>query len=170
MHAAREIAQERKPREHATEHEKDRESDRRREADDKVLETRIHDTLGACVNHRRLKMRAKGHARARGSEQLEKQCVNKLMRGERGTRNHDGADHPAENRRQPGIKRRVEVGRPSNQHKQRYRAGSEEHDHDKAPRDARVKEPFVLECMYVGNLFHAIQHTRPHAHRINHVR
>ena len=83
MQAGRQVAQQRIARERKSQGKRRRHNNRRRQANRHVPPARIHNALGAGIDHRRLAIRPKGHLRARRRQQLKKHTVHQLVHGER---------------------------------------------------------------------------------------
>ena len=81
MQAGRQVAQQRIARKRKPQGKRRRHNNRRRQANRHVPPARIHNALGAGIDHRRLAIRPKGHLRARRRQQLKKHTVHQLVHG-----------------------------------------------------------------------------------------
>ena len=155
MQACRQVTQQRIARKRKAQGKRCRHNNRRRQANRHVPPARIHNALGAGIDHRRLAIRPKGHPRARRRQQLKEHAMHQLMDTKRRSRNGRQADYPAQDRRPAARVGHIPVSRSAQQHKHRHQAHSKCAKHDHPPHEAGVQKILVLKRMYVGNLIHS---------------
>ena len=156
MQAGRQVAQQRIARKRKAQGKRRRQNNRRRQANDHVPPARIHNALGAGIDHACLEVRPKGHARTGRRKQLKEHRMHQLVYGKRRHRDRSQADCPAHDRRQATRVSRIQVRGSTQQHEHRHQAHGKCAEHDHPPHKAGVQKNLVLKRMYVGNLIHSI--------------
>ena len=82
--------------------------------------------------------------------------MHQLVHGKRRCRNRNHTDHPAHDGGPAARVGRIQIRRPTQQHKHRHQAHGKYAKHGHPPHEAGVQKILVLKRMYVGNLIHSI--------------